>query len=260
MIAAHSAAASALGAALTGQLTWGWHGRTLGRRALHTEYGECWLRLLSASPERASGKLWEGNALAGPLFPGVHKPELHAVHDMEADGFAYRAELTGYTRSPVLSPDPVLSAELDLAPEFLEALREDVRIVNQAVTDRIAVRQEWIDRVVPEMTGQEPPQIRTWECAHGDFHPANITQDGTILDWEGFGMAPAGYDAATLYVYSLLAPKTAARIFEEFSQALDGPDGRQALLVVATELLQAASRGAHSQLVPDLAALARRCG
>ncbi|MEC3995036.1 phosphotransferase [Actinacidiphila sp. DG2A-62] len=192
-----------------------------------------------------------------PLFP-VHKPELHAVYDHQTDGIAYRAELTAYTSSPVLSPDPVLSAELDLAPEFLEQLHADVRTVNQAVTDRVAVRQQWIDRVVPLMTSQEAPQIRTWQCAHGDFHPANLTQDGTILDWEGFGMAPAGYDAATLYAYSLTAPKTAARIFEEF-KILDSPDGRQALLVVATELLQAASRGAHPHLVPDLVALARRC-
>ncbi|MGG2461549.1 hypothetical protein ACO0M4_17295 [Streptomyces sp. RGM 3693] len=37
-----------------------------------------------------------------------------------------------------------------------------------------------------------------------------------LLDWEGFGLAPVGYDAAMLLAYSLLAPGFADRIRETF--------------------------------------------
>ncbi|MGW8556617.1 hypothetical protein [Streptomyces tubercidicus] len=66
----------------------------------------------------------------------------------------------------------------------------------------------------------------------------------TLLDFEGFGLAPVGYDLALLYAYSLLAPQTAARIRAEFP-LLDNPAGHTALLVVAADLLQSASRGDH---------------
>ncbi|WP_406132242.1 phosphotransferase [Streptomyces sp. NBC_00989] len=94
-----------------------------------------------------------------------------------------------------------------------------------------------------------------WECAHGDFHAANLTTGGTVLDWEGWGIAPRGYDAAIFYAYAQLAPDTAARIRRELAAFLEGAAGRAALLVVCAELLQSASRGDHPDLTPKLRAL-----
>lgn len=79
---------------------------------------------------------------------------------------------------------------------------------------------------------------------HGDFHAANLTTGATVLDWEGWGRAPRGYDAAISYAYAQLAPDTAARIRRELAEFLHGDAGRAALLVVCAELLQSASRGA----------------
>ncbi|MFE9141894.1 hypothetical protein [Streptomyces tubercidicus] len=76
----------------------------------------------------------------------------------------------------------------------------------------------------------------------------------TLLDFEGFGLAPGGYDPALLYAYSLLAPQTAARICAEFP-ILDSPAGHTALLVVAADLLQSTSRGDHPELTEPLHAL-----
>jgi hypothetical protein len=64
----------------------------------------------------------------------------------------------------------------------------------------------------------------TWTTAHGDFHYANLCgPDLYILDWEGWGTAPAGYDAATLHSHSLLIPTVAARIREQFADLLAKP-------------------------------------
>ncbi|MFG2979619.1 hypothetical protein ACGFYY_42370, partial [Streptomyces sp. NPDC048331] len=56
------------------------------------------------------------------------------------------------------------------------------------------------------------------------------------------GRAPYGYDAATLYVYALLAPATAARIRTELPPVLDRPEARTGLLTVCAQVLQAQDR------------------
>ncbi|SDM73769.1 hypothetical protein SAMN04487981_102423 [Streptomyces sp. cf386] len=77
-------------------------------------------------------------------------------------------------------------------------------------TERIAVREEYIRRAVPAYTGCDVGEVE-WSTAHGDFHWSNLGgPDLTILDWEGWGRAPVGFDAAQLYVYSLHTPLQAA--------------------------------------------------
>ncbi|WBY24959.1 phosphotransferase (plasmid) [Streptomyces goshikiensis] len=108
-------------------------------------------------------------------------------------------------------------------------------------TDREAVREEYLRRVIPEFTGHQVEDV-TWTTTHGDLHYGNVTRGPHILDWEGWGRAPYGYDAATLYVYALLAPATAARIRTELDPVLDRPEARTGLLTVAAQNLQAQDR------------------
>ncbi|WP_030665807.1 hypothetical protein, partial [Streptomyces rimosus] len=182
--------AAALGATPHGPLVWGWHGRTLSRRADHTERGACWLRRLAAPADKAGGKFWTGTADAARSVPlAVRRPELHGLHDHSDGTYAYRTELTGFVDSPPCSPDPVLRQELDLPASWWASLLTDLGQLGAVPTDRVAVRQEWIDRAVSRFTGAPAPQVTEWVTAHGDLHFANLTTDGpTILDWEGWGI------------------------------------------------------------------------
>ncbi len=255
MLRAHEAAATALGARVSGPLVWGWHGRTLSRRADHPQHGACWLRLLSAPVAKAGGKLWEGNAAAAVFDGRLRKPALHALHELADDDTAYRAELTSYADAPICSPTPVLRTELPQSDIWWKTLQADLATIAATPTDRVAVRQEWITRAVPRYTDLPAPQVTDWTTAHGDLHAANLTTDGTILDWEAWGTAPAGYDCALLLAYSLLEPATTARIRTRFADVLDSAAGRTAQLVVAAELLQSASRGDHPDLIQPLRSL-----
>lgn len=103
------------------------------------------------------------------------------------------------------------------------------------------------------LNGPVPTVPRAWSIAHGDLHWANLVgPELGILDWEGWGLAPAGYDAALLHTYSIGMPQTAERVRQELSTVLDNEDGRFAELVVITELLQSAERGDNVELVPAL--------
>ncbi|MFC9067955.1 hypothetical protein [Streptomyces harbinensis] len=251
MRSALHAAARALDATVTGPPAWGWHGRTLSHRAEHPRHGACWLRLACAPAGKQGGKIWEGTAEAARAFDGrVTKPRLHAVHDHDTDGAAYRAELTQYIASPTVAADPVIRHPIDVPDTWWKTLRTDLDTIAATPTTRVAVRDEWIARTVPTVTGHPAPRVTAWTTAHGDLHLANLTSDGTLLDWEGWGRAPAGYDAALLLGYALLQPALAARIRREFDDLLDTAAGRAAQLVVAAELLQSVGRGDH----PDLEA------
>jgi len=106
------------------------------------------------------------------------------------------------------------------------------------------VRQVFGDRVADAMRPQR------WETAHGDLHWANVLgPDLVIIDWELWGRAPAGTDAATLYLFSLPAPETAAQVHDVFADVLGSRHGRIALVGVAARILYRARLGDF----PDLA-------
>ncbi|WP_406359188.1 phosphotransferase [Streptomyces sp. NBC_01635] len=136
-------------------------------------------------------------------------------------------------------------------------LRTTLACLSAVRTDRTAVRQAYLDRAMPKylafLGGPVPTMPPAWSTAHGDLHWANLAgPELGILDWEGWGTAPAGYDAALLHAYSVGMPATAERVRQELSTVLDSEGGRFAELVVITELLQSAERGDNVELVPAL--------
>ncbi|MFI6684936.1 phosphotransferase family protein [Streptomyces sp. NPDC050485] len=253
---AFDACCDTLGLGRGGEPVWGFQGRTLSGAVNHPEHGMCWLRVVHAPMEKAQGKHWEGNAFAARFDGRVQKPRLYETIEFLRDSRAFQGELGAFIAEPMCSKEPVLREGLELPDSWWASLRADLATVASTKTSRQAVRQEWVDRCVPEFLGIEPPQITEWETAHGDLHPANLTL-GTpyLLDWEGFGLAPVGYDPAMLLAYCGLVPTMAERVRHEFP-ILDDPAGRTARIVVATELLQSVSRGDHPELEPSLRALA----
>ncbi|MFI0218807.1 hypothetical protein [Streptomyces lydicus] len=74
------------------------------------------------------------------------------------------------------------------------------------------------------------------------FRWPGLTSRPHILDWEGWGRTPAGYDAATLFFYALYTLATAARARAEFGHILGRPEARPGLLTVCAQVLQACDR------------------
>ncbi|WP_313895779.1 hypothetical protein [Streptomyces sp. KO7888] len=209
--------------------------------------------------DKAIGKLWTGPEDAERLVPRqVPRPGLRLVRQWAEGGYAYKAELYDHAVGETVSPTPApVTAEPPLTATWWSDLRTALGHVSTVDTDRTAVRQAYLGRAMPKylafLGGPVPTVPRAWSTAHGDLHWANLTgPELGILDWEGWGTAPAGYDAALLHAYSIGMPKAAERVRQELSPILDSEDGRFAELAVITELLQSAERGDNVALVPAL--------
>ncbi|GAA2111930.1 hypothetical protein GCM10009759_54290 [Kitasatospora saccharophila] len=252
----HAAAARALDATPIGSReAWGWHGRTLGR-PVATASGEGWLRLVSAPADKAGGKLWEGPREAERLMPpAVPRPRLRNRRTWSEGGHGYLAELYDRVTTPTVTTDePILRKAPDLDDAWWDGLSTALDAVAAVPSTRVAVRQEYLDRAMPQYLGVPiDTRVPAWTTAHGDLHWANLTSPTlAVLDWEGWGVAPAGYDAAVLHSYSLLVLETAAEVRRRLGRVLDTPAGRFAELVVITELLQTTARGDNLDLAGPL--------
>jgi hypothetical protein len=238
-----------------GRIAWGWRGRTMGA-AVSTSDGPAWLRLASAPADQIISTFWDGALDAQRSVPdSVPRPRLLRWHDWTDGPFAYRGELHDYVAAPTVAADAVINSAPDLPPAWWAAARDALDTLTAVSTDRLTIHPAFLAWAMPHYLGIAAHDHFTsrWTTAHGDFHYANLCgADLLILDWDGWGLAPAGYDAAMLHSYSLGAPDAAAHVRRELGHLLHSPAGRSAELVVITELLHAIDQGANLALSAPL--------
>lgn len=75
-------------------------------------------------------------------------------------------------------------------------------------TERVGVRQDHLTRRINQVFPDEvDTTVEEWVTAHTDLHWGNLTApDCYLLDWEDWGAAPRGYDAAVLWGFSYRFP------------------------------------------------------
>lgn len=256
MRTAHGRACTALGIRLESEPdeAWGWRGRTLSRPVIASD-GPAWLRVVCAPADEVNDTFWDGSIAAEQAIPGsVPRPRLRDRHDWSDEPWKYRAELYDRVAARPASTSSTLIMPPDLPSTWWAAVRAMLDDITKVPTDRLSVHRPFLDRAMPQFLGTPIDTMApSWSTAHGDFHWANLcAPDLRVFDWEGWGMAPTGYDAAVLHSYSLLVPSVAARIRRELEYVLDTPAGRYAELAVITQLLYSTTRGDNLNLAEPL--------
>ena len=151
----------------------------------------------------------------------------------------------------------VLDHDADLADNWWANLRAGLEPLRRIdTTERMAINPRRFEASLRAWFGVEIDRDRIqWEVTHGDLHFGNLTApDLTILDWECWGWAPAGYDAAHLACSAVLHPDIEARARTEFADVLATYSGGVAQLLAATKYLRLVEDGEH----PEIAAPIRR--
>lgn len=115
-----------------------------------------------------------------------------------------------------------------------------------ATPDTETIRQELLTatlgEVFPEVT---KTTVEEWRPAHADLTWANVTGPAfCMIDWEDWGMAPRGSDAATLWGNSLAVPALAERVWSERRSDLESRSG---LLMALFFCAKVAGPHAHSE-------------
>lgn len=257
MRAALYAAAEHFSLTPTGSSVFGWNDRTIGVKAT-TNGGEVvWLRVASELSTWAYGEFWDGNKDATSIR-GVPKPDVARVLDWGCGDRWFRAEVMTYVPESPVSATQELFEDPGLPAEWWRGLQSSLDALSGHLTTRLHANQSAVTRRLRAyFADRVDPVVDMWATAHTDLHWNNLTRpECYLLDWEGWGMAPVGYDAATLYCHSLLVPDVAAQVREEFAEVLDTPDGVRAQLLVIARMLGRSSQGDYPDLVLPLHRLA----
>lgn len=227
----------------------GWRDRSLGAR-VRAESAEFWLRLVTEQEQWAGGNFWTGNTDANTIVD-VPKPRVMRVWEWTEGNIRMRAELMTMADGQQCSQTPELRIPNKLPDTWWRTLRESLQTLAMVPTNRTYLTENEIARRLQVFFGDRAnPTVSEWTAAHTDLHWANLNApDLVIVDWEGWGIAPSGFDAATLYLHSLLQPATAEQVRAEFKELLEHRDGLISQLYVTTRMLLRIEHGDY----PDLA-------
>ncbi|MGH3624169.1 MAG: aminoglycoside phosphotransferase, partial [Sciscionella sp.] len=165
-----------------------------------------------------------------------------------------RAEVMTLVEDKPCSETQELQAELDLPDHWWTDLRNALDALAERHTQRGGVTQEDVtSRLLAYFGSGVDPLVTTWTTAHNDLNWSNITAPSVVLlDWESWGVKMTGYDAASLYVLSLLAPDTANKVHDTFADVLDSPDGEIAQLYAISRYLKRVEIGDFHNLADKL--------
>jgi hypothetical protein len=242
-----------------GQPVFGWRDRSIGvkvRTNGDAGGGSVWLRVVAEREEWAGGLFWTGNVEAN-VISGVGKPVVLGHEDWSLGAVRARVEWMSLAPGAPCSPTPELASPVALPDAWWVGLRASLRALAATGTSRVAVAGDEVTRRLAVFFGDRVQIGRVGQiaygAAHADLHWANLMQPECVLvDWEGWGLAPVGYDAALLLAHSLLVPQVAARVRAELAEFLDTPAGGVAQLVATARLLLRIEGGDYPQLAVPL--------
>ncbi|WP_179499973.1 hypothetical protein [Streptomyces sp. WZ.A104] len=214
--------------------------RSVGAR---TDRGT-WVRVERRGLDRIGVQGGDGIASAEALSE-VAKPAWFAgmAWRDEVEPVMWRADETELLPgTPVGSA--VLTKEPRLSQEWWAALNASLDALGGQRTNRIAtpdtetLTQELVTGTIRGVFPDVDTSLGEWRPAHADFNWANLTAPVFCLfDWEDWGMAPRGLDAAILWGASLAVPSLADRVRSERRCDLETRDGRLMTLFVAAKIL-----------------------
>lgn len=204
-----------------------------------------WLRS-SRRSGREQERLWTGStAAAAHEVPG---PRLIQRHAWRSGSTEWALEIYPLARGHVLSRNMTPPPELEthLSQSWWSDLSCRLRGIATWPTARTAVTQELVSRRLAQaLPGIDPNRfvVERWAAGHADLHWQNLTDQCEILDWEAWGLVPAGFDVATLWTFSLGSPSLALKVLNELAgDARGSRDFRISMAFMLVEVLRMAER------------------
>jgi hypothetical protein len=176
---------------------------------------------------------------AARQIAGVPRPQLIAGIDWSDGNVNWRATVTALTTSPTLMQLDQEDYRAILDYRWIGSLRAALDALAEVPTEHYCRTPDYVAYAILHRFGTQAPRLATeWRTAHGDLSWDNVTAPNVmLLDWETWGLAPRGYDAAYLLVHSISRPVLARYIEDAFREDFASPSGCVSLLVACAEML-----------------------
>jgi hypothetical protein len=209
-----------------------------------------WVRIEIRDLSRSDGQGWGVEATAmlhGVSLPAWHQGISWIDHDL---GVMWRADETELVADPSIKSGGILTVELELSDQWWATFNSSMDALAKQTTARIAtpglrpITQARVTETIHQFFDGVDTTVDEWTAAHADLAWPNLTAPNCyLLDWEDWGMAPRGFDAALLWSESLAVPALAARVYEERRTDLDSRSGTLCRLYCCAKLI---AGGNHS--------------
>lgn len=226
----------AIGAAPRGEIHSGIKRTAISTRLLQPDGSEAWLKMTLQGGVKERWRR-QGERLAQVL--DVPQPKILREHEWTQDGQAMHAFVYSLA-SPSVQLTPWVSSRLPpLSDEWIDRLKSALAHVAAQPITRWTMPPGNIARSIAQRFGRRAPyEIDEWRMSHGDLHWSNLSApDLSLLDWEFFGAAPRGYDAATLLIFAMRKRELYRRLEAAFADDLNTRSGIVArLLAIARRM------------------------
>ncbi|MFC9087676.1 protein kinase family protein [Nocardiopsis dassonvillei] len=223
------------------------YSRFNGTAGFRTDAGT-WVRLAWRRGTHVDVPSWTGTEEAAATIRGVPKPDwiAAAAWSDSGRGVVWKAEETSLAPDNAVSTTAEITSDPHLPESWWSSLRTGLAELSVHTTDRVALDQAHLSRRVHEVYGTgvdtRIPDDE-WACSHGDLGYANLTgPELVLLDWESWGMAPTGWDAACLWSASLGVPEVADKVVGGFAEQLATKSGLLCRLLLCANVARASRR------------------
>lgn len=219
-----------------------------------------WVRIEGRPVERIDGQGFNGPECAA-VIEGVAKPEWYqgmSWLDHER-GVMWRADESQLVEAPPIRRGATWTADPNcLSDAWWTTFTSSLRALAAFPTTRLAtptmqpITEERLAATIHKVFPVVDTAVDQWATAHGDLFWTNLTAPACwLLDWEDWGRAPRGYDAASLWHDSLATPALAERVAHELRSELDTRTGQLCQLMLCTETITAPP-GYADELLPTV--------
>ncbi|MFG2611448.1 hypothetical protein [Streptomyces anulatus] len=205
-----------------------------------------WVRVERRSFQRIAAQGGNGPETAAVLR-GVAMPRWHTGltwRDAQ-EPVMWRADETEFVAGKPVGQAALVIDAPRLTDMWWAGLNTSLDALAAQLTPRIAtpdtesITQSLVDatirQVFPEIANLA---IDEWAPAHADLTWANVMgPEFCIIDWEDWGTAPRGLDAATLWANALAVPVLADRVWNERRPDLESRSGRLMALFVCAKIV-----------------------
>lgn len=147
--------------------------------------------------------------------------------------------LSAYAGKPVSEGMFFADDDSTIDSDFIDRLCRSIASIRQIPSASVFYAPASVAGCVMQVFGAGAPAWAShWTSAHCDLHWGNVLDGGRyVVDWDMFSLAPAGFDAASILLFSVGVPGLFARLRAALGEMLGSRPARVAIAFAAARML-----------------------